>query len=33
MTNMDNQYMNKSDNEEDVKDSVDDIHLGDELVN
>jgi hypothetical protein len=33
MTNMDNQYMNKSENEEDVKYDVKDIHPGDKLVN
>jgi hypothetical protein len=33
MTNLDDQYMDKSDNEEDEKDDVVDIYLGDELVN
>ncbi len=33
MTNMDDQYMNESDNEEDGKDDVEDIHPGDKLVN
>jgi hypothetical protein len=33
MTNMDDQYMNESDNKEDVKDDVEDIHPGDKLVN
>ncbi len=33
MINMDDQYTNKSDNEEDGKDDVEDIHLGDKLVN
>ncbi len=33
MTNMDNQYMNKSNNEEDVQDHVEEIHPGNELVN
>ncbi len=32
-TNMDDQYKNKSDNEEDVKNDVEDIHQGDKLVN
>jgi hypothetical protein len=33
MTNMDDQYTNKSDNQEDGKDDVKDIHPGDKLVN
>jgi hypothetical protein len=33
MTNMDAQYMNESDNKEDNKDDVVDIHPGDKLVN
>ena len=33
MTNMDDQYTNKSDNKEDVKDDVEDIHPGNKLVN
>jgi hypothetical protein len=33
MTNMDDQYTNKSDNKEDSKDDVEDIHPGDKLVN
>jgi hypothetical protein len=33
MTNMDDQYMNESDNEEDGKDDVEDIHPDDKLVN
>jgi hypothetical protein len=33
MTNMDDQYMNKPDNEEDSKDDVEDIHPSDKLVN
>jgi hypothetical protein len=33
MTNMDDQYTNKSDNKEDGKDDVEDIHPGDKLVN
>jgi hypothetical protein len=33
MTNMDGQYTNESDNEEDGKDDVEDIHSGDKLVN
>ncbi len=33
MTNMNDQYTNKSDNKEDGKDDVEDIHPGDKLVN
>jgi hypothetical protein len=33
MTNMNDQYMNKSDNKEDDKDDVEDIDPGDKLVN
>ncbi len=33
MTNMDNHYSNESDNEEDVRYDVEDIHPGDNLVN
>jgi hypothetical protein len=33
MTNMNDQYTNKSDNEEDGKDDVEDIDPGDKLVN
>jgi hypothetical protein len=33
MTNMNDQYMNESDNEEDGKDDVEDIDPGDKLVN
>jgi hypothetical protein len=33
MANMNDQYMNKSDNEEDGKDNVEDIDPGDKLVN
>jgi hypothetical protein len=33
MTNMDDQYTNKSDNKDHVKDDVEDIHPGDKLVN
>ena len=33
MTNMNDQYMDKSDNKEDGKDDVEDIHPGDNLVN
>ncbi len=33
MTNMDDQYTNKSDNKEDSKDDVEDIYPGDKLVN
>jgi hypothetical protein len=33
MTNMDDVYMNKSDNKEDGKDDVEDIDPGDKLVN
>jgi hypothetical protein len=33
MTNMDDQYMNESDNKEDGKDDVEDIYPGDKLVN
>jgi hypothetical protein len=33
MTNMNDQYTNKSDNKEDGKDDVDDINPGDKLVN
>jgi hypothetical protein len=32
MTNMDDQYTNKSDNEGGVKDDIEDIHPGDKLV-
>ncbi len=33
MTNMDDQYTSESDDEEDGKDDVEDIHPGDKLVN
>ncbi len=33
MTNMDDQYMNESDNKEDVEEDVEDIHPGGKLVN
>jgi hypothetical protein len=33
MTNMDDQYMSESDNKEDGKDDVEDVHPGDKLVN
>jgi hypothetical protein len=33
MTNKDDQYTNESDNKEDVKDDVNNIHQGDKLVN
>jgi hypothetical protein len=33
MTNMNDQYTNKSDNEDDSNDDVEDIDLGDKLVN
>jgi hypothetical protein len=33
VTNMDDQYTNKSDNKEDGQDDVEDIHPGDKLVN